>query len=134
MDVMTGFFVTNGALSRFKNHMTILEGEPQELVNKQYYLLTQTQLVTMFKLVKKDTCAIITEKMTKMLNDFFRNVSDADGEIFRKARSQQQITNLSNGAIKPVPHIAMVRVQLFCVTMGIDCVWCDLVCCRIHPR
>ena len=74
--------------------MTVLEGEPQELVNKQYYLLTQAQLVSMFKLVKQDTNAIITEKMTKMLNDFFRNVSNADGEIFRRARSQQQITDL----------------------------------------
>ena len=109
-------------------------GEPQELVNKQYYLVTQTQFVSIFNLVKKDTCAIITEKMTKMLNDFFRNLSDADGEIFREAKSQQQISTLSKGAIKMVPYMAMVRVQLFCAATGIDCVWCDLVCCRIHPR
>ena len=68
----------------------------------------------MFKLVKKDTCVIITEKMTKTLNDFFRDLSEEDGVIFRDAKSQKMITTRSNGTIKLVPYLAMVRVPPGC--------------------
>ena len=99
------------ALIRFKGHQTPFDDQPMELVEEHYFCLTQTQFVSMFNLTKGDDTIAITLKITKVHNDFFRNLSDADGNIFRQAKSQRQLTTLSEGAIKFTPYIAMIRIQ-----------------------
>ena len=117
LDKLLAFYAQHGALIRFSGHRTTFVDEPEEFVREgwTYFMLTQLQFASMFCLVKHDTTDIITKKMTKVHNDFYRDLSDADGEIFREAKSQKQLSDLSGGNIKMVPYIGMVRIYDVCV-------------------
>jgi hypothetical protein len=79
-------------------------------VGATYFVMSQTQFVTMYNLAKGDNNATIYRKMTKFHNDFFSKLSDADAVIFKEGKSQQMIAVSSENKIEPVPYIGMVRV------------------------
>ena len=110
-DLLQGFYAFHGALCRFKDHRTPFEFEP--IKDEQYFCMTQKHFVSMYNLVKGDTPEVIMLKMTKVHNDFFRNLSDADGNLFREAKSQRQLTERSEGAIRFPPYVCG-RMMILC--------------------
>ncbi len=112
MDLLTGFFALHGALIRFPNHRHEFIGEPVIMQGKSYIGISGLQLINMYGVVKGDSIEKVTARMNHTHNEFFKNLSDQEAELFKKAKSQQQLETLSGGKVELKPHIGMVRDQL----------------------
>ncbi len=141
MDLLKAFWAWNGALIRFANHRHEFVDEPLDLQGKSYIVISGTQLINMYGVVEGDSIEKVTARMNQTHNEFFKNLSDQEAELFKQAKSQQQLETLSCGKVEMKPHIGMVREQLGkCISRNrlhrIQCVIFKLsgVDGRIPPR
>ena len=90
MELLKGFWAWNGALIRFANHRHEFVGEPLDLQGKSYIVVSGMQLINMYGVVEGDSTEKVTARMNQTHNEFFKNLSDQEAEIFKKAKSPQQ--------------------------------------------
>ncbi len=111
-EVLIAMYVQHGGMSRFSGHSTPFLEEPEDLKGGSYFLFAQMQFAELFNLTPGDSNTVITGKMSGKHNEFFGNLTDEEGELYSRAKSQQQLNTLTDGKAQMIPFLGMVRVNV----------------------